>query len=226
MEDHTRGIFAASGLKKMQWQIEMLRRDLGASGAMLLDDTGHLIVECGKHGDYDVDTFLAMLGNAMSASNAVIHMLRDKSAFDLHIHEGASYEMYTSRINDQIFLTLTLDKRAGSSRVGMVWIALRRAVSELRELIEQAEVKPGTTEDQEIQNAISGTLTEALERFESNVLTSSSVESTTPATSPHNEADSPDITPEDLIDPDHTISYEQARRLGLINLDNADRDGG
>jgi predicted regulator of Ras-like GTPase activity (Roadblock/LC7/MglB family) len=105
MEEHSTGVFATSGLKKIQAKLEMLRRDLGASGAMLFDEEGHLLVECGQHGNYDVNTFLAMLGNAMSASNSVIHMLRDTSAFDLHIHEGKNYEMYSSRITDQIFLT-------------------------------------------------------------------------------------------------------------------------
>ncbi len=224
MEEHSTTVFAASGLKKIQGQLEMLRRDLGASGAMLFDEEGHLLVECGQHGNYDVNTFLAMLANAMSASNSVIHMLRDTSAFDLHIHEGKTYEMYSSRITDQIFLTLTLDKRAGSSRVGMVWINLHRAVAELRELIKQATVKPGTTEDREIQNAISGSLTEALARFESNMPTANSTDAPPSAPKPHDDANLPDVTPEDLSDPDRTISYEQARRLGLINLDNTDRD--
>jgi predicted regulator of Ras-like GTPase activity (Roadblock/LC7/MglB family) len=264
MDEYTKNVFAAAGLNKIQVELEMLRRDLGATGVMLLDEDGHLLLERGKHGDYDVNTFLALLANAMSASNAVINLLHDKSAFDLHIHEGTSYEMYTSRINDHVFLSLTLEKRPGSSRVGMVWITLRRAVPGLRELIEQAAVKPGTTEDKEIHNAISGTLTQAMESFESNMPAGKPFESTKPANFPreqvalqdqtkedstesdppankkqarkeestrpahdlHDQASPPDLTTDGLLDPNRTLTYEEARRLGLINLDNIDRNSG
>lgn len=224
MGEDDSSVFTADGLKKIQGHLEMLRRDLGASGAMLLDNYGHLIVECGKHGSYDVNTFLALLGNAMTASNAVNRMLHDKTAFDLHIHEGTNYEMYTSRITDQRFLSLTLEKHSGSSRVGMVWITLRRTVAELRELIEQAEVKPGTTEDREIQDAVSDSLTEALDRLDSGMLADKPAESPSPAPDPRDQDAPPEISPEDLTDPDRPLTYEQARRLGLINLDNIERD--
>jgi predicted regulator of Ras-like GTPase activity (Roadblock/LC7/MglB family) len=243
MDDITT-VFAASELNKIQVVLEMLRHDLGATGVMLFDEYGHLLLERGRHGDYDVNTFLALLGNAMSASNAVNKLLRDKTAFDLHIHEGTSHELYTSRINDGVFLCLTLEKHAGSSRVGMVWITLRRAVAELRELIEQATPKSGAKRDQEIQNAIGDTLTDALERFESNLPPDNPVGSPSPAKEPRQNAplgqtppdlnhpeppnlDAPhDLTPEDMTDPDRMIGYEQARRLGIIDLDNINRDQG
>lgn len=224
MQKYETIVFSEIGLRQTQRQIETLRQDLGASGAMLLDQAGHLLVECGTHGDFDPNTFLALLGNAMSASNAVIHLLRDTSAFDLHIHEGTSYEMYTSRINDQIFLTLTFEKRPGTSRVGMVWITLRRAIVELRELIDQAAVKPGTIEDKQIQNAISSTLAEALNRMEGDMFTGNPPHSTTPAADPRNNSVPPSPIPNELMDPNRTISYEEARRLGLINLDDNDLD--
>ncbi len=214
MDEYTKNVFAATSLNKIQVELELLRRDLGATGVMLLDEDGHLLLERGKHGNYDVNTFLALLSNAMSASNAVINMLHDKSAFDLHIHEGTSYEMYTSRINDHVFICLTLDKRSGSSRVGMVWITLRRAVAGLRELIEQATVKPGTTEDKEIHNAISGTLTQALESFESNMPAGNPFKSTNPADVPREQVAHPVQTKKDMTDPDSPKSHGQARNLG------------
>jgi len=225
MQKYETIVFSRIGIRKTQNHIETLRQDLGASGAMLVDQAGHLLVECGTHGDFDPNTFLALLGNAMSASNAVIHLLRDTSAFDLHIHEGTSYEMYTSRINDEIFLTLTFEKRSSTSRVGMVWITLRRAIVELRELIDQAAVKPGTTEDKEIKNAISSTL-EALNRLEGDMLSENPLESSTRAADPHNNSVPTSPIPDELMDPNRTISYEEARRLGLIDLDDTDLDSG
>jgi hypothetical protein len=62
--------------------------------------------------------------------------------------------------------------------------------------------------------------------FESSMLTDNPVKPTKPSIEPRDDTPVRDVIPEDLSDPDRTISYEQARRLGLINLDNTERDSG
>ncbi|MCI0475134.1 MAG: hypothetical protein L0Y55_02705 [Anaerolineales bacterium] len=171
MEQQRTIAFSEDGLQKIQERIEDLRLDLGAVVALLLDDSGQLLTDCGWHGDFDINAFLALVGNEMSAANAVVHLLRDDAAFDLHFHEGQKYEMYTARITDQIFLTLIFESRLNASgRVGMVWLTLRRAIAELRKQIQRASVKPGTAEDREMHNAINATLGEALSRIEDDPL--------------------------------------------------------
>jgi hypothetical protein len=58
--------------------------NLGASVALLLDGAGQLPTDCGWHGDFDINVFLALLGYEMSVANVVVHLSRDEAAFDLH----------------------------------------------------------------------------------------------------------------------------------------------
>lgn len=171
-------VYSQDGLRKLQDYIDTLRIDLGAFGAILQDQSGRLLVECGSHGYINVNSFMVLLGNAMSASDAVMQLLRDESSFDLHIHEGTTYEIYTGRVSRQIFLTFIFEKREVGSRVGIVWLALRRAVNELRSLLRQATLKEGNVEDKEIKSAVASSLSEALSRLDDDLLTSSSSEST------------------------------------------------
>ena len=162
--------FSKDGLKTIQDHIENLRVDLGAAGVILFDQSGQLLTECGEHGDLDVATFLSLLGNAMSASNEVIHLLRDEAAFDLHFHEGHNFDLHTARISDRIFITLIFERHTGSSRVGMVWISLRRAVTELRSLLKKATIESGSAESDQIKTAVSDAVDETLGLFDEAIL--------------------------------------------------------
>ena len=275
MQDHKLVAFSDEGLRAIQERIETLRVDLGASGAILLDQTGELLVESGHHADLDINTFLTLLGNAMSAMNAVVHMLKDEGAFDLHFHEGQTYDMHTARIDDRIFLTLVFERHAGSSRVGMIWLSLRRTVTQLRPLLQQAMIESGSAESDKIKSAVSDAFDEALSRMDDDLFpTAPSAPSTAPTQSVEptpeiaptpeifeepesqpapeilpppkprrrrtfdfselsrptpareeahkEELAAPQISPDILNDPKHVLTYEEARALGLINLDNSD----
>jgi hypothetical protein len=171
--------------------MEELRADLGATGALLSDQAGQSLIECGRHGDFDLHTFLAQLGNAMTASNQVIHALQDEASFNLHFHEGKNYEMYTTRISDQSFLTLIFDRQGSAQgRVGMVWSTLRRAVTEIRAMLKHALVTPDL-----------------------------SVVGETPAPAAPVRADEGTPTRSEEFENPSVLTYDQARALGLINLD-------
>ncbi len=188
--------FSEDGLRSVRKKMEELRADLGATGALLSDQAGQSLIECGRHGDFDLHTFLAQLGNAMTASNQVIHALQDEASFNLHFHEGKNYEMYTTRISDQTFLTLIFDRQGSAQgRVGMVWSTLRRAVTEIRATLKHALVMPD-------QSAVEETLTPA---------------PTAPAASVRANEEAPASSEES--EGASVLTYEQARVLGLINLD-------
>jgi hypothetical protein len=220
--------FSEEGLKIIQERIDGLRVDLGASVAMLLDESGQLLTDCGWHGDFDLNTFLALVGNEMSAANAVVHLLRDDAAFDLHYHEGQNYEMYTVRISDQVFFTMILERRSGtSSRVGMVWLTLRRAIAELRTLLNRATIKSGTRAGRAIRSTVSDALGEALNLLESDAFLSKPTAGVSPAV-PAKPAHPPESAtapapPPPAVSPDsrRVLTYEEARALGLIDMDDS-----
>jgi hypothetical protein len=230
-------VFSEEGLRKIQERIEQVRVDLGAVVAMLMDDAGELLMDCGWRGDFDINAFLALVSNEMSAANAVVHLLRDDAAFDLHYHEGQKYEMYTARISDQVFLTLIFESRqATSGRVGMVWLTLRRTIAELRKLLQRAIIRPGSAENHELHRAVSAVLDEALQQLEADALLKPTTAETPPARtepppSPRTEAEPPPPSeepplpklrrrrPSSTEDSKRVLSYDEARALGLIGGD-------
>lgn len=229
MEQQRTIAFSEEGLKIIQERVDNLRVDLGASVAILLDESGQLLTDCGWRGDFDLDTFLALVGNEMSAANAVVHLLRDEAAFDLHYHEGQNYEMYTVRITDQVFLTMILERRSGtSSRVGMVWLSLRRAIAELRILLNRATIKASSRTGRAIRSSISNTLGEAINLLESDDFLSKPTAGVSPpppvpakpARPPEHAAASapPSAEPPDSR---RVLTYEEARALGLIDMDDS-----
>lgn len=270
--------FTDEGQKAIFKHLETLRVDLGASGVILFDQSGQLLSECGSHGALDINVFLSLLGNAMVASNEVVHLLRDEAAFDLHLYEGKTFDLHTARINDRIFLTMISERHAGSSRVGMIWISLRRSVTELRTLIKHARVRTVSPESRKIKTAANDVRIETLaktdtaprppasgETDESGALKSARArrlkigdifaarpasepikravepppQETKPSANPtpltndfdwlNTSSDDSESTPSapispDLLDqPNNVLTYEQARALGLINLDDSDR---
>lgn len=218
-------VLSEEGLQKIQTRIDELRLDLGAVVALLLDDSGQLLTDCGWRGDFDIEAFLALLSNEMSAANAVVHLLRDDAAFDLHFHEGQKYEMYTARITDQVFLSLIFEARQNASgRVGMVWLTLRRAIAELRKMLRRAALRPGTAEDRVLHNTVSAALGEAIEHIEDDPLLRPKTETPAPPPPPRTDAPAPAPKlsrrhPRADADANRVLSYDEARALGLIGGD-------
>ncbi|MGB8647296.1 MAG: response regulator [Anaerolineae bacterium] len=124
---------------------EQLRLDVGALGVLVLDQAGKIVAESGQRGGFDVDAFMELLGNAMGTTNQATHLLEDQESFDLHLHQGKKYDIYTARVTDQIIVSVTIDRRgANTSSLGMVWLSLRRTIGEIRTLLSRpdAPVRP------------------------------------------------------------------------------------
>ncbi len=143
------GRISANDTQAIQERIDLLRLDLGALGVMVLDQEGHILADCGQRPDFDTNTVLALLGNTMLDVNQVVQVLGEDEAFDLNLHQGKRYDIYTGRINAQAFICLVLDRFTESgSPFGMVWLSLRRAITDLRELLVKSNLlKPAPAKE-------------------------------------------------------------------------------
>lgn len=239
-------VFSEEGLRAIQARMERLRTDVEAVGALLFDQSGQLLTHTGQNGDFDATAFRALLGNTMSAASELGHILQDDETFDLHFHEGKHYEVYATQISMQVFLALLIERQSSASRIGMVWLYLRRAIAELRALVKQAQVEDMVTIlDADLAAGVADALDQALGLDEPASETTAAVEMPTAPrrarraefdldaflqanpprrrtrkTTSHEET--PPCTSSSLPsvpDPNAVLSYEQARALGLINLD-------
>ncbi len=224
--------FSEDGLSAIQKRMEDLRREVAALGVSLLDQSGQLLAETGQRGDFDTDIFLVLLGNSMAAANEVAHMLKDDRAFDLHFHEGGRYEIYTVRITDQVSLCLVLSRHEASSRIGMVWLYLRRAITDLRELLGQAIIAGSAQLESDLRSAVGEALEQAAlladdlgktpsppDEGEAVEKTASSVEAgeAPDATAKPHDAQPP--PPSSAETGEELLSLDEARARGLIGQD-------
>ncbi len=181
--------------------MDRLCDDIGARAVLLHDHTGDALVESGQGGEFDRKAFLVAQGHTMAAASALSQVLGEQDAFDLHLHEGTKYETYTARANAQLFLTVILDKEGNNSRIGIVWLYLRRAITDLGGLLSN-EPPPAAVQpmDAAEHRAALQALEEALQSA---------------------DAASEPAPPRGVSADDHkaVISYEQAKALGLLRED-------
>ncbi len=135
--------FSDYGLRAVQQRLGQLYTDTGALGILLPDWSGQLIVECGERCESYSDALLALLGNSMAAATEVARLLQEENGFDLHYHEGNHFEMYSAMVSETIYLALLFDRRLNGSRIGLVSLYMRRAIDDLRGLLNSAVIEPG-----------------------------------------------------------------------------------
>ncbi len=190
-------------LQAAQKRMEKLREETGAHGLLLHDQAGQLLAESGERNEFDTNAFLALQSNAMAATSALSQVLGEQEAFDLHLHEGNKYETYTARAGDRIFLSVILNKQDGNNRIGIVWLYLRRAISDLATILNKenaASKQPGVNDDASRQALRA--LEDALQSADPSVIQK---------------------TAQNISSDDHdaVISYEQAKTLGLLSRDSS-----
>lgn len=224
--------FSEDSLQAMAGRLDVLRVDTSALCVLLPDCAGHLLVECGRHGEFDSDVLMALLGNSMAAATEVGRLLNEGFGFDLHYHEGKHFEVYSAMVSDTVFLALLFDRRVGGSRIGLVSLYMRRAIQDLRLSLNQAAVEPAAPLVRQSLDTIEDALDEALDFRPSKLLCDA--QSAAPIASSRQKAGDLDITTSSSIEDvcssaeagGPLLTLEQARGLGLVNLDKLDASGG
>ena len=135
---------SADSLQAMTGRLDILRMDTGAYCVLLSDCAGHLLAECGQHGEFDSSILMALLGNSMAAATEMGRLLNEAVGFDLHYHEGKHVEVYSAMVSDTIFIVLLFDRQAGGRRIGLVSLNMRRAIEDLRRMLSQTDAEPAT----------------------------------------------------------------------------------
>jgi CheY-like chemotaxis protein len=136
-----------------------LRFETGAQCILLADDVGQLIAKVGLTEGLDVTTLVSLLAGGFATTFEIFRHLGEREAFHLNFHEGAAYDIYSANVGDRLFLTLVFDRRAQTSRIGMVWLYTKRAIRELLEITSTSEMmKANQVFDSEFSASLSDTL--------------------------------------------------------------------
>ncbi|HTP11161.1 MAG TPA: response regulator [Anaerolineae bacterium] len=223
--------FSADSLQAMTGRLDVLRVDTGAFCVLLPDCAGHLLAECGQHGEFDSSILMALLGNSMAAATEVGHLLNEAVGFDLHYHEGKHVEVYSAMVSDTIFIVLLFDRRAGAGRIGLVSLYMRRAIEDLRRMLSQTAAEPAAPLVYQSSDVIDEALDKVL-NFQPDELFGGAPATAPAAPSRQGEGDrvgsaSPAIEEADSpAERDGSLlTLEEACSLGLVNLNQLDAAG-
>ena len=139
---NTRGVFILSDerYEKVAAELARLQNDTGAQVVLLCDAMGQTIARVGDIEGMDLMALTALVAGGLNATLEMRRLLGEKQALDLNYHEGDRFDVYSTTVGDNLFLLFLFDRRVATSRVGMVWLITKRAVTRLRDLTTTEQV--------------------------------------------------------------------------------------
>jgi ActR/RegA family two-component response regulator len=131
-----KGVFAASDerFEALSRCLSALRFEVGAQCLFLSDMIGQVIAEVGDGAGLDLAALASLLGGSFATALEITRCLGDKGAFSLHYHEGEGYDLYASKVGENLLLAVVFDKEARAGHIGSVSHCMKRAREELSRL--------------------------------------------------------------------------------------------
>jgi hypothetical protein len=139
-----------------------LRFEVGAQCILLADVAGQMVAHVGDTGGLDLPPLVSLIGGSFATSFAMSGYLGESQARTLNYHEGERYDVYSSNVNEDLFVVLIYDRRRQKSRVGMVWLYTRRVLARLRELVSGAR---RVSSDQVLDDDFGSLLSDSLDQL-------------------------------------------------------------
>ncbi|MGD8623484.1 MAG: response regulator [Anaerolineae bacterium] len=139
-----------------------LRFEVGAQCILLADVAGQMVAHVGDTGGLDLPPLVSLIGGSFATSFAMSGYLGESQALTLNYHEGERYDVYSSNVNEDLFVVLIYDRRRQKSRVGMVWLYTRRVLARLRQLMSDARQVSG---DQVLDDDFGSLLSDSLDQL-------------------------------------------------------------
>jgi predicted regulator of Ras-like GTPase activity (Roadblock/LC7/MglB family) len=113
-------------------RLEELRREVGAQCVLASTTAGALVAQAGVMSGLELEPLLRLATDNFASSMAMVRYLGGIHSGNLTYYEGASHDVYIANVQDDLFLLVVFDRRIQASRIGVVWLYVRRAVESLR----------------------------------------------------------------------------------------------
>jgi CheY-like chemotaxis protein/predicted regulator of Ras-like GTPase activity (Roadblock/LC7/MglB family) len=190
-----------------------LRFEVGAQCVLLADVQGTVVSEVGITQELETGTLMPLVANGLSSVSGIAQYLQDEETFNLHFHEGKKYDIYSTSVGDDLFLTLIFDRGKQPSRIGMVWLYAKRAIQDLLKTLYGLEEEVADEPQAPEENMAAGEIEPEPEGFERQEMIEFAI--STLAESADNGGQQPAKT----ADGDSTFGIEEALKKGLIDED-------
>lgn len=117
--------------------LQTLTVNVSASYNALLDVNGHVLLDHGYPVQEDAETLNILLANSMASSGEVARHFTKSEPFLLHYYGNEQQEVYCCGVNGKSYLILAIDLQTTVTRIGSVWLYLKRAVGDIRQQTEE-----------------------------------------------------------------------------------------
>jgi YesN/AraC family two-component response regulator len=112
-----------------------LRLEVGAQCLILADAMGHSINQVGTAEGLDIPTIVSLAGGNFALTSKMARHLQEKGqTFNLNYYEGVTHHIYSANVGNDLSLTVIFDKRTCPSRIGTVWLYIKRTIKRLLEI--------------------------------------------------------------------------------------------
>ncbi len=129
-QDHPPSL-ADDQTEALERALSNLRFEVGAQCAFLANMKGQIISEVGLTQGLDTGTLLPLVAKGRAFASGMAEYLQDQETFNLNFYEGKKYDIYSTTVGDDLFLTLIFDRTKQPSRIGMVWLYAKRTTQDL-----------------------------------------------------------------------------------------------
>ena len=190
-----------------------LRFEVSAQCVVLADIKGRVVAEVGITEGLETGTLIPLVADGLTTVSGMAQYLQDEETINLNVYEGKKYDIYSTRVSDRLFLILVFDRRKQASRIGMVWLYVKRTIRELLRTLYGEELEDV---DSQLESAVESSPSEAVPE-------SPKVDvETVPTVSAISQLDMTEPENEVSADPggnESTFGVEEALRKGLIDED-------
>ncbi len=126
-------------LERMVQRLRDLRFEASVYSILLADTNGALWAKVGATDGFDAAELIELLRGGFEAPAALARQWHEERAFNLMYHEGVRFDVYAANIDARLFVVTVFDRRQGPTRIGVVWLYLKRAILDLQNVLVRAD---------------------------------------------------------------------------------------
>ena len=196
-------------------RLAALRRALGAEATILVGDNGRVVARAGDLVNLDLDSTLPSLMPVFSAGLKVSHLLGASVPGNLQYFNGSAYDFYMTNVGASFCLLIAFEAKPEAGQMGaVVHFGRRAALDLLAALSSLGAVEPGSETPAETASAPPPP-TQPVKEVSERVLATAARQVKTKDVKSFWDNAVADTHGLEKAEGD-SLSYEQARRLGLL----------
>jgi len=186
-----------------------LRFEVGAQCVVLADMRGQILCEVGLTQGLETGTFIPLVADGLTTVSGMAQYLQDEETFNLNFYEGKKYDIYYASVGKDLLLTLIFDRRKQPSRIGMVWLYVKRTTQDILKAVYGVTEEKDSLPESPQEESAPEPPTESPE----------AAPESEPIKAPVAESEPKDAAVPEDGGGDSTFGIEEALRKGLIDAD-------